>query len=416
MYLQERNLYINEKNDVMIDLNTYRIFCLTKRMVEALQTEDGITDFDEDETLVWDKIHEQRNENSEEPSGFDTIKIHVSNLCNLSCKYCYAEGGNYGSKEAVMKKNVMDEIVDMIEQRDEFKNIKYITFFGGEPLLAWKNIRYICEQTKHKNMKYLLQTNGTVINDDIVELLKEYNITVTVSLDGPQHIHDYNRVDKHGNGTFEEVMKNIQYMQKEGIRIAAIQATISSEFARDYKKSEVADWIYQMTGVRRIKVEHDITGDTELADNMQEETETFFEGVFQEKYILDNDAFKIVSVILQKRYKDFLCSAGNRILTADVTGRLYPCQLFLGNKVMCLGKAGEELHTQPMDLLRKSKKVDCKNCFAKSTCYFCAANKIDEKKCELRRELTEHVLKYITELVYADKYLEFYDKFVKLYQ
>lgn len=96
MYLPERNLYINDKNNVMVDLNSYRIFYLTENIIRTLKnyTTDFIS-YNEDEKSVIeeiDKIQILSTTEIIEKNYYDTIKIHVSNTCNLRCKYCYAQG------------------------------------------------------------------------------------------------------------------------------------------------------------------------------------------------------------------------------------------------------------------------------------------------------------------------------------
>lgn len=340
MYLQQKNLYINDDNYVMVDLNTYRIFYLTENLVHALQDKEAVP-FSKEENDIWQIIQNLKPAQSVNETFYNAIKIHVSNSCNLACKYCYANGGNYGFQDSLMTHETADKILKTIDEWKVFQKLEYITFFGGEPLLAWKIINYICEHTVHRNVKHLLQTNGTVINEEILEMLKKYDISVTVSIDGPQKVHDFNRIDKNGNGTFQKVLYNIQKMKDCGVHVPAIQATLSSEFTNEYSREEIADIIYELTGVRQIKVEFELECQKEVGKTEQKkEIEVFFDRVMKEEYILDNDVHKIISTIMSKKYKDYICSAGNRTITVDVNGNLFPCQLFLDNKLMCMGEIG----------------------------------------------------------------------------
>ena len=173
MYLQQKNLYINDDNYVMVDLNTYRIFYLTENLVHALQDKEAVA-FSKEENDIWQIIQNLKPAQSVNETFYNAIKIHVSNSCNLACKYCYANGGNYGFQDSLMTQETADKILKTIDEWKVFQKLEYITFFGGEPLLAWKIINYICEHTVHRNVKYLLQTNGTVINEEILEMLKSF--------------------------------------------------------------------------------------------------------------------------------------------------------------------------------------------------------------------------------------------------
>lgn len=101
------------------------------------------------------------------------------------------------------------------------------------------------------------------------------------------------------------------------------------------------------------------------------------------------------------------------MVTVDVNGRIFPCQLFLDNKLMYMGESDGEIMEEGGRMFKKSAKKDCRNCFARSTCYVCAAKGVSERKCKSNRILTEKVLEYITMLVYEEKYIEFYNKFTR---
>ena len=76
----------------------------------------------------------------------DRITVHVSNDCNLRCTYCYAQGGNYGLNRGLMTKEIAEQFVEFCI--NEFVEIDYIVFFGGEPLLNLEAMQIICDRFK----------------------------------------------------------------------------------------------------------------------------------------------------------------------------------------------------------------------------------------------------------------------------
>ena len=88
-----------------------------------------------------------------------------------------------------------------------------ISFYGGEPLLAFPLIKEIILYTtgKYKGFAYdfRMTTNGYLLKDSILDFLAEYNCGISVSLDGPEEDHDRNRVLAGGGGTFKTVYANI---------------------------------------------------------------------------------------------------------------------------------------------------------------------------------------------------------------
>lgn len=79
------------------------------------------------------------------------MKIHVSNTCNLECKYCHINHGNYGSMDKIMTRNTARKLSEVII--NNFNNISKITFFGGEPLLGIDAIEEICSNLNNRRRK-----------------------------------------------------------------------------------------------------------------------------------------------------------------------------------------------------------------------------------------------------------------------
>ncbi len=139
-----------------------------------------------------------------------------SSACNLRCKYCFYHSlsekrisGNRG----VMKENVLS---DILKKTFSFANGNqvYISFQGGEPLLAGKkfflSVFEFIEKynTKNSNVMLAIQTNGTLIDDEWCRIFKEHNILVGVSLDGDERAHTA-RIFPDGTPSFNTVIHKI---------------------------------------------------------------------------------------------------------------------------------------------------------------------------------------------------------------
>jgi uncharacterized protein len=177
-----KNLVLSKSN-VLFDLNTRKIYKLDKdyakkfKEMEINKIEDGFP-VSQDNVPKIDL-------------NVNTIKINMCNCCNLKCKYCFANEGTYNHKSQFLSKTTCDNILHLIEN---FPSIKYITFFGGEPFLNYKCIQYLCEKIKklNSNIKFLTQTNGTIMSEEIKEIIKTYNIQITLSIDGYREDNDRN--------------------------------------------------------------------------------------------------------------------------------------------------------------------------------------------------------------------------------
>ena len=100
------------------------------------------------------------------------VTVCVSNDCNLRCKYCYAKGGNYGRNRSVMSKKTAKSFVDFCVTN--FNRVDNVSFFGGEPLLNYPVIEYICKLFKEQSLNesftlpsFSMITNGTLCNDEL---------------------------------------------------------------------------------------------------------------------------------------------------------------------------------------------------------------------------------------------------------
>lgn len=420
MYLRENDIYISENENILFDLKGYRIFGITNSMREYLYNQNDKEEnyLTKEELEILNEILIANNNDDDDAieEGYGAVKIHVSNTCNLRCKYCYAKGGNYGTDSMLMNEKTAIKVVDFLKTEKKFENIEYITFFGGEPLLNCDIIEYICENTKDMNVKYLLQTNGTIVNSNIIRILKKYHIILTVSLDGPQYINDFNRIDMGGKGTYEKIVNNINVMRENDINVRAIEATLSREFIGKYSKKEIADYIYGITGAKLIKVEYDMSVQAKECDEeLLVEIEHFFEQCVNGKYIVDNDAYRILKIFLSRQYSDYICPAGNSVITIDVQGNVFPCQFFVGLAQQKIdGVNNKKIMFNNMASIQKSRREECRNCSARRTCSLCIARGIKEEYCERNINLQKWTLEKFAEYVYNGKFDALYNNFSSL--
>lgn len=112
------------------------------------------------------------------------LVLRITNDCNLNCKYCYAalEEKNYMTKEVAIK-----SIVQAIEPYESLK----VQITGGEPILNWELVKDIYEFgiETNRNLIISIQSNGTLITDDIAKDIKRMKLSIGISLDG-LHAHD----------------------------------------------------------------------------------------------------------------------------------------------------------------------------------------------------------------------------------
>lgn len=150
----------------------------------------------------------------------------VTNACNMDCVYCQANNGLEKPKD-FMSIDIAEKAVNLALSSPS-ANMTF-EFQGGEPLMNFPVIKHIVEYTeknkKGKLINYTIVTNLTLLTDEMIQFFKEYNISISTSLDGNEILHNLNRTYKDKKGTFSDVIKSVDILRKHKINIGAIQTT-----------------------------------------------------------------------------------------------------------------------------------------------------------------------------------------------
>lgn len=147
----------------------------------------------------------------------------VGDRCNLRCRYCFNAPH---AQTPVMSLDVLERIT--AETLKTFPDGVSFSFHGGEALLAGLDFfrAALDFQAKHASpgqyIKNSVQTNGTLITPQWAEFFATAKFKVGVSIDGPPTVHDTNRVDAAGRGSFERVMQGVQHARNAGLNPSVI--------------------------------------------------------------------------------------------------------------------------------------------------------------------------------------------------
>ena len=133
--------------------------------------------------------------------------------CNFGCLYCYQDEYAYPVK--LLNKDVIDAFYNFID--DRFKNRrKYITLFGGEPLLPGENrkklISYFVDKSVQRQIDLAVVTNGYLVAEYLPVFKKARIREIQVTLDGTEEVHDKRRPLKNGGPTFRQIVNGIDIM------------------------------------------------------------------------------------------------------------------------------------------------------------------------------------------------------------
>ena len=145
----------------------------------------------------------------------------VGAACNLRCSYCYyLEKGAEGAPER-MSDEMLERFTEQYVHAQPGQSVLF-TWHRGEPLLLGveyfkKALRYQKPYQRNYHIDNVLQTNGTLLNDEWCRFFKENNFLIGLSLDGPEHCHDKYRKNKGGRGSFAQSLKGLELLKNHGV-------------------------------------------------------------------------------------------------------------------------------------------------------------------------------------------------------
>jgi uncharacterized protein len=160
------------------------------------------------------------------PLAFHLLAKPTGAICNLDCKYCF-----FLSKEMLYpgsRFRMADELLETyIRQLLEAQQLPEVTigWQGGEPTLMGVEFfqRSVDYAEKYKmpgqQVLYTIQTNGTKIDAEWAKFFKQNQFLVGLSVDGPKEIHDTFRVNKGGQGTFDQVSHAWEILGEHGVEV-----------------------------------------------------------------------------------------------------------------------------------------------------------------------------------------------------
>lgn len=215
-------------------------------------------------------------------------------FCNINCSYCYLPNRNV--KERMSPETFTKILERLVESNFVGDKISFV-WHAGEPLaLPLGYYSDIFEKIElfpslAGKVTHSIQTNGMLINDDWCQFFQKHSVSVGVSIDGPDFIHDAYRKDRRGQGTLARVLKGVECLERHNVGFHVI-AVLSSN-ALNYAE-EIFRFFLDL-GVKNlgfnIEEKEGVNCSTSLEmDDMDERVKGFFQRTYE----------------LQKRYSNRL--------------------------------------------------------------------------------------------------------------
>lgn len=297
----------------------------------------------------------------------ERLVLNIANLCNLNCSYCYAQGGDYGGPHEFMRNDTGTAALEKFY--NEYDEIATIQFFGGEPFLNWREMRRLCsyayelaDQQGKERPVLMVSTNGTILNDDIIELINDFDLKVTVSIDGPPEITNLLRPSRNGKLTSDMLLLNLKRMLDETGQPSQIEGTYTNNhISMGISVVDVVDYISANFKVPLLHMPCNVLpsdGSDNAADDYRLIIKSYADAVvdtihtllyspFGKRTVL-NGAMEIIDELTRPAIdqKPVICPAGSGTMAVDSNGDIYPCFMFYRRKEFLLGSVKAEGHAQ----------------------------------------------------------------------
>ena len=359
---------------------------------EALEE---IEELKQDGVLFTEDVYEQYVKDfKSRKTVVKALCLHVAHDCNLGCKYCFAEEGEYHGRRAIMSYEVGRKALDFLIANSGNRRNLEVDFFGGEPLMNWEVVKQLVaygrskEKEFNKNFRFTMTTNGMLMTDEVVDFLNKEMANVVLSIDGRKEINDKMRPTRNGKGSSYDIImpKFKKFAKSRGDKSYYIRGTFTKynlDFANDVL--HFADGGFKEISVEPVVAapEEDYAIHEEHLPQILEEYDRLAKEYIKRKKAGNGFNFFHFNIDLTqgpcvaKRLSG--CGSGTEYLAVTPWGDLYPCHQFVGQEQFLLGTVDTGItNTEVRDefkLCNVYAKEKCRNCFARFYCSGgCAAN------------------------------------------
>ena len=357
-------------------------------------------DFIEQKILNSPKTLVSEKDNTE--TNFSTVILPISDKCNLTCPYCFAQTEEGFRFESFSLKQI-DDVIDFLINNQSKDNEKlYITFFGGEPLLNFEAIEYTISLFKNKypqqKVGYSITTNGTILDEKIISVFKENNFAILISLDGPEN--EFNlRKFKNGKSSLNTVLNNLNILKQNGL-FPQIRATMVSDNQYICQTFDFFEKLQMPFNVVFAYVsenkthEHATYNENNLENIKQQLNELllYYVDKLNKREPIFSQAIKNYSSILRFRIKEKkACAAGVSFFTITANGDIFSCSHLMNKPEYSIGNIFAGINKNYNFVVADIEDMpECNDCWAKYLCRGgCFAQKISMGKTNRSAKLPE---------------------------
>lgn len=324
------------------------------------------------------------------------VCLNIIHACNLRCKYCFADEGEYNGHKGKMSLETAKKAIDYVVKRSgPRKNIE-IDLFGGEPTMMMDTIKEIIAYAReneakwNKRIRFTMTTNATLLTDEMMDYMDKELENIILSIDGRKEVNDKVRIRFDGKGSYDQILPNIKKMvaKRDKTKAHTVRGTFTREnldFYEDVKM--MVDEGFREISIEPVVLEdgHPLALRKEDLPKIFESYDKLYDELVQKKAEGKEFNFYHFKVDLNggpcvyKRISG--CGAGFEYVAITPQGEVYPCHQFVGKEEYKLGSIYDDSYNADLGMSFKKahiyNKPKCRNCWARFYCSGgCQANNI----------------------------------------
>jgi len=310
------------------------------------------------------------------------IVLNLTHRCNLQCKYCFAS--DYTPADDMTE----DTAFKALELFNPGTDIN-VAFFGGEPLLNWPVLAAVAERAhalaQKRGRRCLLHvtTNGTLLDEMKAAALKRLGVSVLVSLDGPEEIHNRTRPARHGNSYQQTIAGLHQLNDAVHSSRVSMRATFIDSNPNLVKRLEFFNALYHAGLIASVSIEPAILSegcsavpsakqDRDALRHEWEEAARWYVAQLRdrpgERPVPLFYFRKLMQRIMQYQWMGNECGAGRGYLTISPSGTLHACHRENLTRIGRLDIGIDKAARKPWAENCLAAHKECQSCWARYLC------------------------------------------------
>lgn len=319
--------------------------------------------------------------------SLSALVLNVSTGCNLACSYCYKEDLTSPAAARRLSPAKAEAAVDLLLRESGRQQRVSITFFGGEPLTNLSLIRHVVAYAERrgaetaKTFDFSMTTNGTLLDDTVIDYLDSHRFGLSISMDGPREVHDRNRRTIGGRGTYAVVAPKVRRLLERyrsrpvGARVTVTAGAVDVLAIHGHLKDELGFAEVGLAPVTAGLPSALCLGDDEIKtvfDGMKTLAWRYRDAALTGRDIGFSNISQMMTTLHEGNTKLVPCGAGLSMLAVDAEGELKLCHRFTGSPLDGFGDVATGIDRARVEAFidRAVARADgsCASCRARHVC------------------------------------------------